>query len=376
MGKKYISAVVEKSEDGKITFVASDETLDRAGDVVSIEAWDLKNFKRHPVLLVDHDYKVEKIVGAAKRIWIEDNKLLMRPEFHELTELSKDVKRMVEDGVLKSVSVGYIEHGPEKDGDMGRNELLEVSFVAVGANPNALRLNALAKGVNNEKNPEIEKWVKTVDSEDKGKQGDGATTDIQSVVCSKSRFNSKEEAKRWVTDHDFRADKIDETDDSYRFRQFSPSKCQKDSFRTIELTKGVVGIICRPKKSVKEIILNRDTEQIELIFENSREMFEADSEFIKSMADMYSNLIIEKEGRVLSGRNREKINDAVSVLENAAAALKALLEATNAGKGSEDKKSRTKGGSRGEAKLPSPVLRALQSINKISNHTLRFNKKN
>jgi len=72
-------------------------------------------------------------------------------------------------------------------------------------------------------------------------------TDVQSVVCSKEKFKTAESAKKWVSDHNFTVGKVDETEDSWRFRQFEPTKCQERTFRTIELTGGVQAVICRPK---------------------------------------------------------------------------------------------------------------------------------
>jgi hypothetical protein len=74
-----------------------------------------------------------------------------------------------------------------------------------------------------------------------------ATTKVQSVLCSKKRFKTAEEAKKWVTSHGFKASKIDTTDQYYRFRQFDPGKCKDGTLRTISLTKGVKAIICIPK---------------------------------------------------------------------------------------------------------------------------------
>lgn len=80
------------------------------------------------------------------------------------------------------------------------------------------------------------------------KGGKADTTEVQTVICSKERFESAEEARTWCREHDFRVDKVDETEDSYRFRQFDPSRCQEDTFRTITLTEGVKAVICRPVK--------------------------------------------------------------------------------------------------------------------------------
>lgn len=145
MQKQFIRGYFKKSE-GKLTIVASDETLDRHGEVLKLESWDLSEFKKAPRLLVDHNHEVASIVGKAEGIRIEDNKLVFEPLFHEITQLSKDVKEMVDQGFLDTVSVGFIPHGPVKDGDVGRNELIEISFVTVGANPNA-RAKALGEAV-------------------------------------------------------------------------------------------------------------------------------------------------------------------------------------------------------------------------------------
>lgn len=74
-------------------------------------------------------------------------------------------------------------------------------------------------------------------------------TTVQTLIMSKERFETLEEARSWVTDNDFSADKVDETENSFRFRQIAPGACQEESFRTIELTEGVSAVICRPTKS-------------------------------------------------------------------------------------------------------------------------------
>lgn len=344
MKKTFIEAKVKKEGDD-IIFVASDETLDRGGEVLPIDAWDLKNFKKNPVLLVNHDYRVENIVGMAEKIWVEGKQLLFKPLFHGITELSREVKEMVEKGFLNTVSVGFMPHGPQKDGDRPSFELFEVSFVPVPMNPSAERIkDIMAKAVDDDaQKKHVEDWIK--------KQRE--TTEVQTVICSKDKFDSAEAAAKWCTDHDFKADKVDETDDSYRFRQFDPGRCQDDSFRTIDITDGVKAVICRPKKSA-----------------DGMEICALDLE--KEIKDL-------KEGRVLSGKNRKLISDSVEVLKQAAAALEDLLVATesaNDGKAGDDKSREPKVVYAGEDKdIPTPAIRALQSINRLSNDLLRKYKK-
>lgn len=331
MQKEFIKANLIKEADDMFTFVASDETVDRQGESLSMDSWDLRNFKKNPVLLINHDYKVENIVGSAKKIRVENGQLVFDAVFHEITSLAKEVKQMVKDGWLKTVSVGFMRKGGEKGSDKIVNELFEVSFVPVPANPSAERIKALVADASKQadKNDEVKTWVE--------KQTE--TTEVQSVICSKDTFKSADEAMEWVDEHDFRTDKVDETDTSYRFRQFSPEMCQTDSEKTIELTDGVSAVICRPKKSASEVEL--------------------------------------KEGRIISGKNRKLIGDTVSSLKQAADALEELLLATEP-----MPKSRSDSGDKGREpkelqiyeeaqKAPRKTVKALQDINKLSNSLLR-----
>ncbi len=72
-------------------------------------------------------------------------------------------------------------------------------------------------------------------------------TEVQTLILSKEKFKTRADAKKWVDDHDFRSDKIDETENSYRFRQKEPSDFIEGSFRTIEITDGVKAVIGKPK---------------------------------------------------------------------------------------------------------------------------------
>lgn len=277
MQKRFLEVGIEKSGQD-ITVVASDETLDRAGDVIKIESWDLGNFLKNPVLLVNHDYRVESIVGMAKDLVLDhaSRKLTFTPEFHELTELSKQVKSLVEEGVLKTVSVGFIPHGPQKDGDIERNELLEISWVAVPANPSAAVLNSIAaKGLEDSEKKAVEDWVSN-----KSNKVDNQV-DNKNETVDKSAFDELQT----------------------KFNQL----------------------------------------QTEL-----------------------------KEGRVLSRKTVSLLQDASSKLKDASSAIDLLLEQAEAEK-AVGKVGATKEGdeARPAGKLPSPVRRALQRINRDTNLLLQ-----
>lgn len=146
--KLQLKAFAQKAEDGRITVIASDETVDRSGEVVPIDAWDLANFRQSPRLLIDHDYSVKSVVGLAENIRVQGRQLLFDPLFHEITQAARETKQMVEQGFLDTVSVGFLRR---EEGGRILNELLEVSFVAVPCNPNARTLSVKDIGPDEEK---------------------------------------------------------------------------------------------------------------------------------------------------------------------------------------------------------------------------------
>jgi HK97 family phage prohead protease len=137
--KLQLKASVTKAADGRVTIVASDETIDRSGEAIPVSSWDLSNFQKSPRLLIDHDYSVKSIVGLAENVRSENRQLLFEPLFHDITDAARETKEMVEQGFLDTVSVGFMRNQAQ-DGSM-KNELLEISFVAVPCNPNARTLS-------------------------------------------------------------------------------------------------------------------------------------------------------------------------------------------------------------------------------------------
>lgn len=149
------SAPVEgfDAETRQFVVVASDETVDRYGDVVEVKGWQLDNYTRNNVVLVDHSYKVEDIVGRGYP-FVEGNALKMRVELDppNLNRKAAIVSNLLATGSLRAVSVGFRpldyelmldESGKPTGGvKFTRSELMEVSLVAVPANPSALIENA------------------------------------------------------------------------------------------------------------------------------------------------------------------------------------------------------------------------------------------
>ena len=159
--KIWLLDIKEIGENWTFKVVASDETVDRAGEVIKVSWRDLLNFMKNPVIVANHIYKVENIIWKATNVFVENDKLVVEWVF-ATTDLAQDVRKLYDGGFLKTVSVGFIpkERDPENQRIITRAELLEVSFVPVPCNPNALSLwKEIVDGL-------IEKWliIKTEDA--------------------------------------------------------------------------------------------------------------------------------------------------------------------------------------------------------------------
>lgn len=124
-------------------FILSTESIDRDGDII-VQDWDLSKYneefngEKGGIVFFQHDTK-NLPVGKCYA-WVEDNQLLGGVKFSEASELSKTVKKLVEEGILKYTSVGFIPRDAEKTEEGYRfikNELLEVSIVGIPANSEA-----------------------------------------------------------------------------------------------------------------------------------------------------------------------------------------------------------------------------------------------
>ncbi len=142
----------KQSSDDPFDFVLSDESVDRMGDVIRADGWDLAAFRKNPIALMGHSH--EHILGVWENVRVEGKQLLGRLKLAKpgTSELIDTVRSLIEQRILKAVSVGFqpIEAEPRKSGggfDFIKSALHEVSVVSVPANPNAL---AIAKALSPE----------------------------------------------------------------------------------------------------------------------------------------------------------------------------------------------------------------------------------
>lgn len=167
MQRKEMPIVVTDLAPRVLRFIGSDETEDRAGDVVSFDGWEIDNYTKNPVVLFNHDSA--RPVGKAQAVRLNrlDKRLEFDVYFPEVKELSSDgvqpsehalfidtIYNLYKGGFLSAVSVGFKGHkASPRPGTWGMNfesqELLELSLVSVPANPNAL-VTAKSMGLHTE----------------------------------------------------------------------------------------------------------------------------------------------------------------------------------------------------------------------------------
>ena len=152
--------------DGTIEFVASDETLDCYGEIVRVNGWRFTNFVKNAPFVNSHDYSdIRNLLGQVTTWRVEKNQLVETVKY-VMTDGSLGLMafKLVRDGFLKAVSVGFVpvSMASKWDGDQTGflqqiadlrldaatatklravytvQEQIELSQCVIGANPNAL----------------------------------------------------------------------------------------------------------------------------------------------------------------------------------------------------------------------------------------------
>lgn len=139
---KTFVGVPVKTDKG-VEFVLSDATVDRYGDVIVADGWDLKEFTDNPIALFNHnpDFPIGKwedvrIVKGELR-----GRLILAPR--GTSARIDELINLVEAGILRAVSVGFLPDEFEQIGKTHgsrykKQRLIETSLVSIPANPNAL----------------------------------------------------------------------------------------------------------------------------------------------------------------------------------------------------------------------------------------------
>lgn len=139
------------------TFTVSTADPDRVGDIIAPEGVDLTHYAKNPVWLLGHS--MSTIIGTSESpegrlaIQIEPGKrILATCFFHGATTEARQAWQGVVEGWLRAASIGFNPLEPAERLKTGgllfkRWELLEISLVAVPANPHCVIVRShLARG--------------------------------------------------------------------------------------------------------------------------------------------------------------------------------------------------------------------------------------
>ena len=177
MQRKQLFARVEKSNGVKVDATISTETIDRDGEVLVAQGMDSGEFDKNPVVFYNHDYAqpVGKVTDLRRGKGKVDATIefAKRPDDFEGAYFPEFVESLVEQGVVKGISVGFIPQpggvrkASQKDredyGDSVRQvfskwKLLEVSVAPLPANSTAL-VSAIRKGAVDP--AQVDRWLTT-----------------------------------------------------------------------------------------------------------------------------------------------------------------------------------------------------------------------
>jgi len=144
-------------ESRTISYLVSDETPDRVGDIIRVRGWDIASYKRNPVVLWAHDGKSVPPIGKANNVRRRYGPARLTADIEfapkEAHEFADTIYQLASRGFVRATSVGFMPRETEEVDEKKREklglgpygqlytstELMEISVVAVPANPSALQ---------------------------------------------------------------------------------------------------------------------------------------------------------------------------------------------------------------------------------------------
>lgn len=278
----------------EIAGVANANVIDRMDERLEPAGCDTGHFIKNNILLADHMYYSDFAIGLvnsmdAKDSGVEFQAHIGDPSVAPLTERQRNIRSLVAQKILKTVSVGFIPHkirAPEFDQNGAivepavilMWEMLELSIVAIPCNPGATfeqryianehRKKIFQIGVSLNASNDAALTTSKNASENSVKQSDEKTS-TQTIIFSKEKF-TQAEAVKWANEHEYRSDKIDETETSFRMRQKEPDEFVDGSFRTIDLTDGIQAVIGRLKTTEETGVDGMDKETAQALIDQMK----------------------------------------------------------------------------------------------------------
>jgi len=265
----------------EVVGVANANIIDRYDERVNPAGLDAMNFNKNRVLLLDHNYSVQKTVGRVNELMPDSDGVKFAgfvgdPEvvggWQNLVQAQQDVMSLIAQGLIQTVSIGFIAkkiRAPLYD-DKGNMEepavielweLLELSIVAVPANPGSVfQEKAMAKsfykmlGQSRPKSYGV--LTLGIDGmKDSKKSIDlSENEDLQTLILSREKF-TLDQATSWIKDNGFKVNIVDEQPEEYRFLQREESDFEPETIRRLLVDTGIeanIGLLKEDNDSMTE----------------------------------------------------------------------------------------------------------------------------
>ena len=144
-------------ENRTISYLVSDETVDRMGDIIRVKGWNLASYRQNPVVLWGHEGKSVPPIGKANNVRRRYGPARLTADIEfapkEAFEFADTIYQLAVRGFVRATSVGFLPTASEEVDEKKREklglgpfgqlytgaELMEISVVAVPANPSALQ---------------------------------------------------------------------------------------------------------------------------------------------------------------------------------------------------------------------------------------------
>lgn len=148
-GIHYMGIGQIKANRNKVVIegLANKNIVDRGNDIIAIDAWELDNYKKNPVILYNHGMDAQlggTPVGKAVEIKPTKDGLYVKAELSMSDDpVIKRIRDLVEERMLRAFSVGFDPKDADVDSATGvkeikKAELFEISIVGVPMNQESL----------------------------------------------------------------------------------------------------------------------------------------------------------------------------------------------------------------------------------------------
>ncbi len=233
---------------------ANAATVDRSGELIDPKGWKLENYKKNPVILFDHglDPSFGSLpIGKAVFIESRDGGLFAKVKISDSkTEKITAIRDLVEEGMLKTFSVGFRSDDSEQNNDskvLKNSELLEISIVPVPMNQDST-FAILNLNLSENRSKLAKKWLKRYKAEaaksiidTSKKENNCDKLELLSISVDKSGYENLEKASKFLKNLGYAVDDFTESDKTFLFKQQKISD-DKNSFE-VEISPGIKAIV-------------------------------------------------------------------------------------------------------------------------------------